>query len=152
MLIYLVVSTVKKTKSFWHKNQTATSRKLIAIYWRKPQTGNLLEKTTDRQCESLFELDTCKETIKGLNLLLEEKDLKICELADSNVTNSNVNLETKKDNIYSDDICLCVIELAGLEVAAEKVSPVIQTVLKHLTKIQVPKHDLPNATTSQTIN
>ena len=77
--------------------------------------------------------------------------MKICELADSYNTNSNCNLETKKDNIYSDDIRLCAIELAGQEVAAEKVSPVIQTVLKHLTKIQVPNYDLPNATTSQTI-
>ncbi|KAH3782025.1 hypothetical protein DPMN_159936 [Dreissena polymorpha] len=80
--------------------------------------SGLLKKSTDGQyheCEHLYELERCNETIKGLNLLLEEKDLKICELVDRHVTDNNFNVETKKDNIYTDDARLCVIELAGLD-------------------------------------
>lgn len=42
---------------------------------------------------------------------------------------------------------MCVIELAGLEVTTEEVSPVIEVVVKH----KFGKLDLPNPTTNQWI-
>ena len=60
--------------------------------------------------------------------------------------------KTKNDDgSYNDRIRLCILELTGLEVAVEKFSPVIQAVLKHMTGAQIPKSELPNRNTVQTI-
>ena len=58
---------------------------------------------------------------------------------------------TNKDGSYTDGVRLCVIELAALEVATEKVPLVIQTVSKHLFSNELEKGDLPNKTSVQSM-
>ena len=62
------------------------------------------------------------------------------------------NMITKKgDGTYTDNVHLCIVELASLEVATEKISPAISAVVKHLLGHNLQKSDLPNKTTTQTI-
>ena len=60
-------------------------------------------------------------------------------------------LTKNDDGSYNDRIRVCILELNGFEVAVEEVSPVIQAVLKHITSAQIPKSELPNRNTVQTI-
>ena len=57
----------------------------------------------------------------------------------------------KEDGSNNDRVRLCVLELTSLEIAVEKISPVIQAVLKHIIGAQIPKSELPNRNTVQTI-
>ncbi|CAC5420858.1 unnamed protein product [Mytilus coruscus] len=96
-----------------------------------------------------------KDEIEPLKLVLKEKDhqienllLEISILKEA----ANFNLVTRnKDATFTDCVRLCVMELSGLEVAVEKVSPVIQTVCKHLFDIDLDKSQLPSSTTVQSI-
>ena len=64
----------------------------------------------------------------------------------------SMHFDTKNtDGSYSDNIRLCVLELTGLEVAVEKVSPAIQTVMKHMIGTEISRSELPNKNTVQTI-
>ena len=57
------------------------------------------------------------------------------------------HLTTKTDSgAYTDNLRLCVIELASLEVAMEKISPVITTVIQHMLGHELKRADLPNKT------
>ena len=63
-----------------------------------------------------------------------------------------MHFDTKNaDGSYNDNIRLCVLELTGLEVAVEKVSPAIQAVMKHMTGTEISRSELPNKNTVQTI-
>ncbi|CAC5409161.1 unnamed protein product [Mytilus coruscus] len=94
-----------------------------------------------------------KDEIEPLKLVLKEKDhqienllLEISILKEA----ANFNLVTRnKDATFTDCVRLCVMELSGLEVAVEKVSPVIQTVCKHLFDIDLDKSQLPSSTTAR---
>lgn len=55
----------------------------------------------------------------------------------------------KEDGSYSNEKCLCIMELSGLEAAVEKVFPVIQAILKHLFNVNLEKNDLPSSNTTQ---
>ncbi|CAC5358700.1 unnamed protein product [Mytilus coruscus] len=96
-----------------------------------------------------------KDEIEPLKLVLKEKDhqienllLEISILKEA----ANFNLVTRnKDATFTDCVRLCVMELSGLEVAVEKVSPVIQTVCKQLFDIDLDKSQLPSSTTVQSI-
>ncbi|KAL3831421.1 hypothetical protein ACJMK2_023172 [Sinanodonta woodiana] len=64
----------------------------------------------------------------------------------------NESIKTKnEDGSFSHKVRLCVIELVGLEVAVEKVSPVIQSVLRHILGKSLDRSDLPNPTTTRAI-
>ena len=93
--------------------------------------------------------------LKTLKNTIREKDKEINYL--------NLQIETMKDELkqsygtknadgsFNDNVRLCCIELAGLEVAVEKVTPVIQVVSKHMYSREVCESDLPTSTTVQSI-
>ena len=85
-------------------------------------------------------LDMTRE-IEGLTFELERMQ----DLLQNQVQTRN------KDGSFADSIRTCIIELTGLEVANEKVSPVISTVAKHLFEKEFNKGDLPSSKTVQTI-
>ena len=81
-----------------------------------------------------------------------DKENKVTELEEDVDEIINENIKTKnEDGSYSHEVRLCVIELFGLEVAVEKVSPVIQSVLRHILGKSLDRSDLPNPTTTQAI-
>ena len=94
-------------------------------------------QANDHQCE-LNRLNNAVEELSDENETLRE------QLA-QNIGTRN------KDGSFNNSIRLCVIELAGLEVACEKVSPVISAVSNHIFGRQFNKSDLPSSTTVQTV-
>ncbi|KAL3848471.1 hypothetical protein ACJMK2_019325 [Sinanodonta woodiana] len=79
----------------------------------------------------------------------------VCELQDKIEDlqeMKEIQIKTKSTHgTYSDKLRLCVIQLAGLEVATEKVTPVIQVVSEKLFEKKFDRKELPNSTTVQTI-
>ena len=92
--------------------------------------------------------DNCK-LIKSQILDKENKIAQVEEDIDEII---NESIQTKnEDGSYSHKVRLCVMELVGLEVAVEKVSPVIQSVLRHILGKSLDRSDLPNPSTAQAI-
>ncbi|XP_063406504.1 uncharacterized protein LOC134690461 [Mytilus trossulus] len=96
-----------------------------------------------------------KGEIESLKIVLKEKDHQIENLlSDISIMKETANFTIVTRNIdasFTDCVRLCVMELSGLEVAVGKVSPVIQTVCKHLFDIGLDTSQLPSSTTVQSI-
>lgn len=73
------------------------------------------------------------------------------EEAKEMLSDTNPKVCTKENGVFTSDIRLCVMELIGLEVATEKVGPVIQTVAEHIFSCKLNKRDVPNRQTVQNI-
>ena len=61
--------------------------------------------------------------------------------------NSKFITREEDGKIFLPHVRECVVELLGLEVSTKNVAPVIQSVLKHMAKIEVPLSDLPKKQT-----
>ncbi|XP_053381945.1 uncharacterized protein LOC128549357 [Mercenaria mercenaria] len=96
-----------------------------------------------------------RNQIKTLTQTVAEKQKEIDQLQIENEflkDDKKQKYETKNsDGSFNDSIRLCVIELAGLEVAVEKVSQVIQVISRHMFSREISKADLPTSSTVQTI-
>jgi hypothetical protein len=103
------------------------------------------------KCDCISLYDSENENVQKLKLELTERELIIAELEEDIKSLKNEHLVTKNEHGYTENTRLCIMELAGLECAVEKMSPVIQTVAKHIFDKHITKEDLPNATTCQTI-
>ncbi|XP_045209132.2 uncharacterized protein LOC123561044 [Mercenaria mercenaria] len=93
------------------------------------------EKNTNKETDLLETIAQHEDTIKTLGLQLLERNEEIKEIQSENkmIMNTKNIIATKSDGkTYNENIRMCVIELAGLEVAVEKVSPIIQCVCLHL--------------------
>ena len=110
-------------------------------------------KVRSRSLKKQIESDS-SDTINQLKESLKKKDDEISSLQlriDELTEQIYEKISTKNsDGSYTDNIRLAVIELTGLEVAVEKVSPVIQSVSK-IFGHDVELSDLPNSTTVQAI-
>ena len=94
------------------------------------------------------EINDLKSVIRMKEYEIDDLQMEIIDLQDR----LRMQFNTKNENgSYRDNIRLCILELTGLEVAVEKVSPTIQAVIKHVTGTEIPKSDLPNKNTVQTI-
>ena len=94
------------------------------------------------------EINDLKALIRLKEYEIDDMRMQIADLEDHLRTQCNTKNE---DGSYKDNIRLCVLELTGLEVAVEKISPTIQAVIKHITGSNIPKSELPNKNTVQTI-
>ncbi|XP_045173195.2 uncharacterized protein LOC123534827 [Mercenaria mercenaria] len=101
------------------------------------------------ECSSIFEEEI--EQNKKIKLQLAEKEGTIIELEEEINELQNLKIQTKNEHGYLENIRLCIMQLAGLEVAVEKMTSIIQVVSKHIFGKEFTKQELPNATTSQTI-
>ncbi|XP_045170683.2 uncharacterized protein LOC123533110 [Mercenaria mercenaria] len=110
--------------------------------------------------DSLSDADheECNSKIIKLQLIAEEKEHEINSLQqDLDEANEALRTNEKKvatknsDGSFADNFRLCVMELAGLEVAVEKVSPVIKCISKHLFSQELEKEALPCPSTVQSI-
>ncbi|KAH3855452.1 hypothetical protein DPMN_098019 [Dreissena polymorpha] len=92
------------------------------------------------------------ESLKQAKLDVEERDLIIAELEEEIDSLKSNKIKSKNERgMYSENIHLCIMELAGLEVAVEKMSPVIQVVMRHVAGKELQKKDLPSSSTSHNI-
>jgi hypothetical protein len=115
----------------------------------KSKTKDANKSCNDNDCEGCASIP---EKVKLLTLQLSEKEHIICEIEEKldEYKTNNFRIKTKSDKgVYTPNVRLCVMELAALEVATEKMAPVIKSVITHLTGSEV--QDLPNGTTSQKI-
>ena len=111
-----------------------------ASYYRqsrnKVTSGQKQDEDFDRVMEQLdHQCLRVKELQQELDTLLEEKQRAWC-------------IDTKPDGTFTDELRFCIMQLAGLEVAAAKITPVIDVVAKTLFGCTL---SLPNATTSQAV-
>lgn len=129
----------------------------------------LKEKVADvnaKKVKSIKSTRYLKQTVKNLrNGSQTNKDLTILKkelaLRDKEIGQLQNNIEILKEELadkhntknsdgsFNNNMRLCVIELAGLEVAVEKIPSVIETVSKHLFLRQLSKTDLPGKTSVQ---
>ncbi|KAH3782842.1 hypothetical protein DPMN_160762 [Dreissena polymorpha] len=93
-------------------------------------------KRSLKKVKSKFKPEIHGEEVKSLKDTILNKDKEIQSLlSEINELEEKLrdNVNTKNaDGSYSDSVRLCVIELAGLEVAVEKIPKVIQVVSSHL--------------------
>ena len=76
------------------------------------------------------EINDLKSVIRMKEYEIDDLQMEIIDLQDR----LRMQFNTKNENgSYRDNIRLCILELTGLEVAVEKVSPTIQAVIKHVT-------------------
>ncbi|XP_045169684.2 uncharacterized protein LOC123532337 [Mercenaria mercenaria] len=112
----------------------------------RTEMKSLKEKVTEKelQLKKLQQQKSCTDC--------EGRENEILELTDhvNNLMAEKVRMKND-DGSYSNEVRLCVMELSGLEVAVEKVSPVIQAISKHLFHVNLEKKDLPSSTTTQSI-
>ncbi|KAL3841605.1 hypothetical protein ACJMK2_019722 [Sinanodonta woodiana] len=93
-------------------------------------------------------IDKVKHILVGKNQELHNLQVQVEMLTEElNEKHCTKNL----DGSYTDNVRLCVIELAALEVATEKISPAIEVVSRHIFRREIGKSDLPNSTSVQTI-
>ncbi|XP_045159232.2 uncharacterized protein LOC123524811 [Mercenaria mercenaria] len=144
-------------RSLKELSQSEKDKKVLAqksnSYLRK-EISDL--RTNLKQCvDSDFLLESssheiCNNSIKQMKLLLDEKEQQINELQEEAIEKKKI--DTRNANgCFTDNVRLCVMELAALEVATEKVSKVIQCVSSHLHNYSLKNDELPNSTTVQTI-
>lgn len=138
--------TEKARKLTAQKNNSKLRSKL------KSATTNS-EVKTDWDCEIENSYECLEEKIVALTNKLSEKELSVSELQEQvEELEERKKITTKQsDGTYTDNIRHCVIQLAGLEVATEKVRPVIEVVLSCLFGLTLQKNDLPNSSSVQRI-
>lgn len=61
-----------------------------------------------------------EEMIRKMELELKDKEHIICELQEEICELEQTKLQTKGEKGYSENVRLCIMELAGLKVATEK--------------------------------
>ena len=92
------------------------------------------------------------EVIASLRRQLKEKNDEIRYLHDQLALEREHMTKFKmSDGTYSDSLRFCITQVGGLEVATEKISPVILTVANTLFDAKLSSSDLPNPTTVQSI-
>lgn len=129
--------------------------KLVKKKIHAQKTTSYYKLSSNKLREKLQNNDNDSELLKSLKNSIDYKELKVKEL-ETNVDILQEQLaetfQTKSnERIFTNNIRPCIIELSGLEVAVEKVSPVIATVSKHLFGRKLEKSELPTSTTVQSI-
>ena len=125
----------------------------------KKLQSEIKRKVSAQKASSYFK-NASKEIRKSIKMdqqknLVKEKDAEI-EALRNNLEILQEEMKDKystrnEDGSFVNNMRLCVIELAGLEVAAEKVTPVIQTVSKHLFDHEFDIKELPTRTSVQSM-
>lgn len=110
-----------------------------------------LLKLRDEKSESSLANDNGDERLQEIVNTQEDKITNLEEQLEHVSTEEKKHKLKNTDGSYSNHVRLCIMELSGLEVAVEKVSPIIQTVAKHLFAENITKSELPNPSTVQVI-
>lgn len=111
------------------KNKKISAQKINS--YMRTELKSVKEKMTKRDIE-LDVKKKCTECEISRTALIE-KENELADLSDyiDNQKTKKVSLKNE-DGSYSNEVRLCIMELSGLEVAVEKVSPVIQAISKNI--------------------
>jgi chromosome segregation ATPase len=140
--------------------QTEKEKKLVLQKANSYMTGEIFEvREKIKSLNSNIDHDECNSNLVKLKQAvvqkdeeLADRDLLIQDLQESLSVLKNETIETRNvKGIFNENVRLSIMELAGLEVAIEKMSPVIQCVMKHLCGKDLRKDQLPNPATAQAI-
>ena len=91
------------------------------------------------------------QKLEQLELECRQKDAEILYLESAVDTDINRKPVLRKDTAYSDELRICVMQLAALEVGTEKIAQVIKIVSECLFEIEFEEKELPSSSTVQNI-
>ncbi|KAH3826899.1 uncharacterized protein LOC127832644 [Dreissena polymorpha] len=132
--------------------QKSNSKLRNKVAFLKGKISSFKAEGNDK-CLSIKNMEK-NEKIKQVTNLLCEKDVQLSELTEelNELQASQRKVETRSaKGAFASNVRECVIQLAGLEVATEKVTPVIEVVAETLFDHKFVSRELPNASTVQTI-
>ncbi|XP_052282199.1 uncharacterized protein LOC127879423 [Dreissena polymorpha] len=159
----LLVESVESVKNLKRDNELANMQLRTEIKKKR-----LAQKSNSSLRKKIKKLKTSDEKVTAIQLVKQNADLRqklerLTLIAEENdlliedfhhklkETKDYTDVISKSNNTYSEYFRMCVIQLAGLEVATDKISPVISVVSETIFDKCFAKGALPNSTSVQRI-